>query len=306
MPVQYSAGPRVSATTICATKTDVLNMMEAQLVLAGWSVISGSGTTNRLFQSGTTSQGLALRARVKDNGGTCVQFSIESTDGTKVGTNSTLGGGSITPIDTYRVIANPFQFMVYAPANYALNRKFVMVCCPYIPAPNAVPTRAGFLICDSQADANATLFHCWRTTMLVGSTQPGAAPNCQMLWANSIWETVNASITQWQALVQAVCLMSCNGSGGVTGGPTTPLLYQWENLANMTSDAFVGWATSQLTDPILLRAQLWDALFVFGAYPGDTTGVWDGHNWITPTNNNTGGILNSSVNPRCSVFVTTS
>lgn len=307
MPVQYST-THINATGVCATKNDILNLLETQLVLAGWTVVSGSGTTNRLFQTGTTVQGLALRCRAKDNGGTCVQISIESTDGTLTSTNSTNAGGNLNPTGgpTFRIIANPFQFIIYSPANYANNRLCVFVCCPYIPTPNAVPTRAGFMISDSQQDTNTSLRECWRTT-LVSATNSNGPGNCAVLWGGTLWQINNGFSGNWQGYPALVLLISIAGSGGVNGANVN--CRRWQSGADITSDTLIAFAPApDSSGEPFICCQLWDTLVVHNNFAGDTTGTWDGHNWITPTNNNTGNqvTVNGALPPRGSLFFATS
>ena len=59
MAVVLSGGPNVNATFTGATKQNIIDGIETQLLAAGWSTISGHLTTNLLMQTATTPQGLS-------------------------------------------------------------------------------------------------------------------------------------------------------------------------------------------------------------------------------------------------------
>lgn len=305
MGIQY-AGGNVNVTAACAVKNDILNMLETNLTAApGWSVVSGSGTTNRLFQTQTTPQGLALRMRAKDNGGTCIQISIESTDGTKVGTNGTGAGSSLIPGFTYRLIACKYQMVLYVPSNYGASRMFSLVSCPFIPSPNAVPARAGVNLADTQSDSNATQFPSFRTSLLSAIVGGGnSTGNQQLLWGASIWEVANTAVgnNNMPSLCNLVALTSVMGSGGNQGGLGNACLRRWNSGADLTYDPMLAWGPTVLGDEPTMNGQLWDCIVLGNNFAGDTPMAYDGHNWLNPTNNAVGAVVSLVNGPRGAMF----
>src|SRR5262249_28368648 len=149
---------------------------------------SGTHTLNTesfLLQSSTTPQGLVINVRLKDNRGSCVQFSIENTAGTIVGGSDTTHGGNLIPAasKTFRIIGCKYQFFIFVPAVNNTSRNYVAAGVPYIPSPNSVPANAGWMLCDSISDTDGTVRGHIRINV---STRINFCPNSQAIWASSI------------------------------------------------------------------------------------------------------------------------
>ncbi len=265
---------------------------------------SGTHTLNTesiLVQTAATTQSLALRCRIKDNRGNCVQFSIENTTALLVGNNSTTQGGNLLPAasKTFRIIANKYQFLVMVPGVFNTARNLVFVSCPYIPAPNTVPADAGIMICDSLSDTSTTLPSNWRNVL--GIVQ-NTLPNFQVMWGASIWENSNNTFNNASYFscpnffvgAPAVAAQMGYSTGGVLA------TYRWASNQIITSDPLLQWGLSAFGDEPMLRAQLWDALLIHNSYSGDVTTTFDSHNWRTVTNNNAGS---SGQHPRGTLIV---
>lgn len=280
---------------------------------------SGTHTLNAemiLLQSAATSQSLQINVRLKDNRGSCVQISIENTGGTLLGQSDSTHGGNLLPAaaQTFRVIANRYQFFCFVPGVYTTPRKFAGAGVPYIPAPNSVPAAAGWMVCDSVSDTDTSSRASWRTGLKSGAQ--ASAPSVQMMWGSTIWETgnntgpaaVSTNSSNILSLIQLVMGLSIAGNGG-TLSSGQPALYRWANNDIMTSDPLLAWGLSTLGDEPLLRAQLWDALAVQDSFTGDTTTTFDSHNWFGLTHSNigsgTGSVPTSGSDGRGTLFLVT-
>lgn len=243
-----------------------------------------------LMQTAATAQALSTNFRLKDNLGSCLQISMESTDGTKLGGNSTTAGANLLPAvaKTFRVIANKFQAFVMT-ANFTTAREFAAWGVPYIPAPNTVPANAGWLVCNSNSDSSATANDGWRTKLENGK---GASGSMQVMWATSIWESGNnqqnndnyATMLQLASGGQTVALLG--GGGSMASG--NPGLYRWASDDIISADALLSWGLTAIGDEPKIRGQLWDAIIIHDSISGDTTTSFDSHNWFTVTNSNVG------------------
>src|SRR5690348_17119174 len=131
MAIQYS-GNTQTITFSPASKQDIINNVGAALVTAGWTTVSGgTGTTAWKLQSETTPQGYAIRVLMKDNGGNCVTFSLESSDGTLAGGNSTTVGCFLIPGGyTYKMVLCKYQCFIYAIPYTKNARTFVAFGVP--------------------------------------------------------------------------------------------------------------------------------------------------------------------------------
>ena len=154
----YTGWGRVNTTMTINAKQDIINNLEAILLTVGWTTVSGHNTTNLLMQSRFTPPGqdLVVRARFKDNGGTCVQVTLENYSGSLAGTSSVTAGGNLLPgtAKTYRVIANGYGFFVFT-AGASAAREYVhlgTVALPSFLYGNI--TDAGFLTCNNISGIN--------------------------------------------------------------------------------------------------------------------------------------------------------
>src|SRR5262245_8529454 len=293
MAIQYAAGTKVNTTFVPTNKQTLINNVETQLLAAGWTTVSGSGTTNLLMQSATTPQGYAIRIRLKDNAGTCVTFSLESTDGALTGGNSTtVGGAYINPgagAVTFRIVANKHQAFIWtSPSSVA--RGFAAFGVPYVPSFLSTVTRVGWMMGNVAFDTDTTVRPSWRTTLqlTVNSNTMGFSA-MQVMCNSSLWSLNNNS-----ALQQLGALL-CPVYESVYVNATTmnTLAYRWQDLSALLIDPLVAWGEANAGAEAMFKGQLWDAVISTDAYGADLTSTFDTHNWITLTDNNTGASTNA-------------
>jgi hypothetical protein len=265
---------------------------------------SGTHTLNSesiLMQTATTAQSLAIRVRIKDNRGSCVQISIENTAGTLLGTNSTTFGGNLLPAaaKTFRIIANRYQFAVMVPTVFNTARNFVFAGVLYVPAPNTVPAECALMFCDSNSDTSTTVEDSWRT----GVTQrTGTIGSFCVMWGANMWESGNNGQGGSNAWSAPNLFLGLSAQAQQIGGvmSTTPTLYRWASGDIITSDPLVAWGLDALGSEPQLRGQIWDCIVVHDSFTGDATTTFDAKNWRILTNSGTG--VQTFV-PRGSVFL---
>ena len=276
----------ITANTVYFVKSPLTNSFNVATTSGGTAINtsgsqSGVHTMNSeiLFQTATTPQGFALRYRFRDNAGTCVQASIESTDGSKVGGNGANNGASLLPglAKVWRLIANKYQFCMFVPGDYNVSREFVLGSCPYVFSFTPAIANIGFLVTNTINDTNTSnpFASNWRYSLTSGNAVLG---NCQMLYNTSIWE--NANQTNWNnANGWPALLVPFGGNSFSTVASTT----RYSNGDDITGDALVCWGLTTYSDESQIRGQLWDALIIADAFMGDTTTSFDTHNWIAVT-----------------------
>lgn len=304
MSIQYPGGVIVNTTFASAVKTDIISNLQTQLGNAGWSVISGGGTTNLLMESVATPQGLKVRARIKDNAGTCVQVSIESGVSGAASLNNTNAGASLIPGFTYRIVACQYQFCIYANNNYANGRMFALVSCPYIipPANNNLPTAAGILIGDCTTDGNASQMSNPRVGINLQAV--GMFANNAAIWGANVMQNNNSTNTNSSGCVGFFAPFALAGLNNNIGNLASNHVRQFRSASNdtITADAILMSGLTLPSDQPQIWAQLWGAIIRYNSYAGDYTDSFDGHNWVTPANNVTG----VSTQPIAQLFLITS
>jgi hypothetical protein len=280
MSIQYVTG-RQNTTFVPTNKQDIINNVETVLLAAGWTTISGHATTNLLMQSAATPQGYAINVRLKDNAGTCVTFSLESTDGVLVGGNSTtVGGAFVNPGTslTFRIVANKYQaFLWTSPSTVA--RGFAAFGVPYVPSfLTGVTTRIGWMMGNTDTDSDTTVRMSFRTTLIaaLGTNTPSA----QQAMLNATLWTNNGATAQQGMIGLASQIAQVTGNTGMG--------YRWQDNSALLIDPLISWGDTANTVEGKFKGQLWDAVVATDAYTADITASFDSHNWIVLTDNNVG------------------
>ena len=292
MATKFSGGTYVSQTFTGGTKTNICNSMETQLVAAGWTVVSGTGTTNVLLQSAadptTGNQG---RVRLKDNSGSCVQVTIENVSGSKAQSASTAVGGNLLPATskTFRILASKYRFECFTPGASAA-REFVCAGILWIPAPyQGIVTEAIYMQSNSRADNDSSLFNSFRNSLLSGGGNNAGIVNGSLMSFDNIGSLYCGNVN--------LRVPTCAYSGGFSGTPSvsygTQALGKWHDNALDMADPLMGWGANLVNDEPLLRGQVYDWTIIADSFAADTADSWtDGgssHNWWALTSSNTGG-----------------
>ena len=271
--IQYSGNAQTSIFSP-TSKQDIINAVGAALIAAGWTTVSGgTGTTVWKLQSATTPQGYAIRVLMKDNGGNCVTFSLESSDGTLVGGNSTTVGAFLIPGGyTYQIVCCKYQCFVYAVPYTSASRTFVAFGVPYVPSwITSITNRVGWMEGMAQSDTDAgSSFGSLRNALCLANLN--APSGIQVLYNNALWTFNN--ISAFAGCPQLV-LMWGNASNGQPG------VYRWQNNAAMLYDALLSCGDSGANMEGKIKGMLWDACCSSDAYSADTSSTFDTHNWTT-------------------------
>ena len=310
MAIQYSGGTYINTTFLGDTKTDIITALQTQLTAAGWTVVSGSGTTNLLMQtaqaSGSNNQG---RVRFKDNGGACVQVTIENVSGSAAQTQDANHGGNLIPGAslTYRVIASKFQFFCFVPGSSNTSRRFVCAGITAIPSfLQGVITENIYLQCDSDNDTDTSTRASFRTCL--GSSEDtygsGAGNN-----ASIVNGSLRDSSNQYGQTNLGDLQLVVPGSTQSRSGVTPANAYRWHDLSVQISEPLLAHGTANVSDEAIIRGQLYDCCVMSDAFAIDTTtsfadqGATHAFWGITALN---AGLTGSPTVARGSLFVATS
>lgn len=277
MSIQYSGGAHVS-TFSPSVKQDIINDVETALLAAGWTTISGHGTTNLLMQSAATPQSLQINVRLKDNGGTCVTFSLENTAGTVVGANSTTaGGGFLSPAGspTYQVVASKYQAFIYATPYTGLKQSYVAFGVPYVPSWITGLTALAWMHGNAQNDTDSTNRQTFRNSFRVAAGSPGSQ---QVIINGSTWTDNSGNQNNGNICLAALALNPQNSGSGAAYVVTS-----WSNGSALLVDAIIAWGTASSSATGMYRGQLWDACISTSPYAADSTANFDSHTWTVVT-----------------------
>ncbi len=285
MAIQYSGGTNINSTFTCTTGTrrEIVDGISAELVAAGWTIISGSGTGTVLLESATTPspQNLVCRVRLHDPGsGTSAQVQFRNQGNTKAQTNQFYLHPAAAKV--YRVIACPYQFFVFASDSMTSGRTMVSGGVPYLPSfLQGVVTECIWAQGNSiNSDSSNTLYSSFRTAGFTGydSNQPNQ------------WNVVNGNMVETFGVA---------GGGNRPGmqsllvqqGPQHQVMqsqqtaYRWHDGSLLTYEPLIAWGLTSYNDEPLIRGQLWDAAMISGQFVADQTTTFDSNNWWVYTNN---------------------
>jgi hypothetical protein len=285
---QFSGSSFSTTIATTGTKQDLINSIETALKngTSGWTTVSGSGTTNLLMSSGTTPQGLQIRARFKDNSGGGIQVYMENSNSTLQDTLTSGYGATLmaTVGRTYQVIGSLYQFLIYKDGS---DRAVVWVGMPQLPSHlTSVTTAAGWLVSNAYSDSDATS----RANLTVGAGLGWAsAGNCELLLNSSYWSSTSDT-------------NACNGASSI-GSPrlvlngvgsefsmtiSTANTYRWGDDSVVTGDVYIAWGSTGKTIEAKLRGQVWDAVYIADSVAINTTAVFSSHTFQAVTSGSSG------------------
>lgn len=288
MSLQYAGGTRVNYTfTDAGTRADLVAKLETQLGNAGWSTISGGGSSDVLMKSAVTPDGLSIRVRLLEPGsGNCAQFTIKNNAGTLTSQIFYLLPGAFD----WRIVANKFGFFMFrtGAAQRLASRAVLAAGTIWVPS---------FVLSLMGSDLNCG----W--TMGNGASDTTAAANS---WRNSLglhtttntWRLSslytsymnNYTVTN-DAMPRFMLAIHPHGSNIAYG------VLKWQDDSYFQSEAVMGWSPDSTTSSITSRwkGQLYDGMILTGASAvvGESTVTFDGHTWIAITDQcdaNLGGL----------------
>lgn len=272
MATSLSGGTLINTTFTGATKQNVTDGVETALLAAGWTTISGSGTTNCLMQSAAVTTGFQFRLRMKPSSNCCC-FSIEDIDGSPAGGNGDSNGGYILPAaaKTIRVIASRYNAHIFCPTTVV--RDFVSVGMVAPPANVTTITQAAYLLCNAAHDNDGTNRCSLRNSFL--SYQGNDVANHQILVNGTLWENAFATgIVNAAGIPRLMCtvpgaLAYNNGAQAVRYFNDDYLTWDPQFCAGVTSSSAEG----------KILGNIYNMTCVADTLTSDTTVTFDSKNW---------------------------
>jgi hypothetical protein len=299
MAIQYvnhsggvtGARQNVTFTASLGTKQELINEIETVLLAAGWTTISGHGTTTLKMESALTPQNLQMILIVKDNGGNCITLSINGASGTPAGTNSTSGGGQLLPATSkqWRIVANAYQAFIYniVTAVPIAARDFVGFGVPWLPSNlSGSLTQAIWMQASGGTDTDTnTTARTLRNWLINGSSNN------------------TSSVIGWQATITNGTLAEASNNGidigvigvGMFGAASWPAgtYYRFYGNDDFIVDPWIFWGATGPASEAMCMGMLWEAAVITDSMPGETAigSFTDGgasHTAVALTHNNIG------------------
>ena len=283
----YTGVQRASSySTITSTKSALYNFIEAAAVAGGWMVISGSGSTNILLQSGMTppGQNLRMRLRVKDNSANCVTLSLENVPGTKVSTNNTTSGIHLLPTNRrWRAIFNRYQFAIYAD-NDVVNRGAAFGGVPWIPS-NLEGTiyEAAWMMGNSSTDGDSGSRGTLRDVVGYRNNTSGGTGNLAVLCNGNLWENANNGGLDGIGIFNMLTLWQ-----GARVARNQVSWYRWHDDTVPMVDPLIAWGLTANTDEGKIRGQLWESFVYTEGVQGDICFRVEDHDFVALTHTQAG------------------
>jgi hypothetical protein len=289
MALQYTGGPNINNTftNTTGTRQEIVTGLQNALVAAGWTVISGSGTSNVLIESATTPapQSLVCRVNLQDPGsGNCAQVKFRNQANSKSQTNFHPLFPQASKV--WRIIANKYQFFIFSTASTSVGREFVCGGVPYLPSfLQGVITEAIWSHSNGGSDTDTAVRSSFRTNLTLGvQNNHGTIWNtCNLNQWENYSTQINNLTTGWPLLSSQVGALY-QQNAGTTLFPT----YTWHDDSLLTYEPLIGWGLTGYGDTNKFRGQLWDAAIVGDSFAADVTTTFDSRNWWNITYNNSG------------------
>jgi hypothetical protein len=271
MAIQYAGGTRVNYTfTDAGTRADLVSKLETKLGTAGWSTISGGGSSDVLMKSAVTPDGLSIRLRLYDPGsGNCAQFTIKNNAGTLTSQIHYLLPGSVE----WRIIANKYWFLMFRTGAAARVAARGYLAGGTIWVPSFVLTQmgsdldCGFLLAHGVSDSDATIGVSWRNWLL------------DTRRASSLYTSFMIDVSADGVPAQPYLM-----APSVNINSTANIGVAWQGGDRHQMEALIAWAPgSTSTSSPTIKGQLFDAIVLSGKATGESTITFDGHTWIAVT-----------------------
>ena len=278
--LQYSTSGTNSYSFTGDTKSTLISGIEVGLLASSWTEISRTAGVDITFQSVATPQSNQIQVRVWDDGtSNCVRVRLSNVAGTLVQSGSCFLFPAASKV--WRIVSSGYQFACWVPTSTSA-RDFVICSALYIPGflnSGAPPlTTAAIVMGNANSDIDATTRGSFRTCLSGRDVTGGLCNGFGIL---------NGASVEW-----------AGGSTPYCGTPAVALLQSSETLfttGNLWHDGscavpepLIAWGSPAISNPAMIRGQLWDAMIATDSFPMDETTVFDGHNWVNLTNNNAG------------------
>lgn len=276
MSIQYPGGSTVNTTFVGATKQDIVSNLETQLALAGWSVVSGSGSTDVLMQSASTpTAGNFIRVRLRSTNLTnCACANMQNAAGDRVSQNYFLLSGAAK---TYRIVANRYHWFCFTPGSSAA-REFVCMGTLHIPTflHGVIANELGFVQGNSSNDGSTSVTRTFRASL-------------------------STSDNSWNTTLCNGSMYDHNGGGGAllmdqrlivpqtTYHQQPTIGYRWHDDSLLIGDPLLAFGSGSSSEEAKIKGQLWGAMVLSAPFAADTVLLSvDGHDWMAITNSNAG------------------
>lgn len=291
--LQHATGTHVHTSVAADDKATLIGNIQTQLTTAGWSVVSGGGTSDLKMVCAATPQGNQIRVRIWDASANCVRIRVMNVSETIVMSDS----GYLLPATskTFLINANRHQFAIWCSGSDSA-RDFVMVSCMYIPTHLTGITTLACLISQSISDTDTGDRGGFRVSMSLRHPSSGYKGNFFGLVNSTVMEHTGDNTTTAKQGVPAI----------VTPRPadttSTPQQALWYDGSSLIIEPLMGWGLSDIDDPFRINGQLWDAALITEEFVMDhVPTAFNGKNWINLTSGNVG----SAYSATGSLFLTT-
>lgn len=293
MSIQYAGGTIVNTTLtqVAGTRAELAQWIRDQLVAAGWT--SSGSATDYQVTSALTPQNLQGRVRVYDSGaGNCARLKWSNPGGTKTQSGDLFLLPAAAKV--WRIIANKYQFWVFASAN--TPREFACGGVPYLPSfLNGVVTEAIWGASNSNSDTDTTGKTNFRTSLSSNLTfQAGGVQNNAVTITNGNLTESNTTGSV-AGYVGAIQLQAA--AGGCTGNAVNAANFsrRWHDDRIQMIEPLISWGlTSMQGDEAKIRGQLWDAVVLSDAFTVDQNLTIDGRTYWCITGGNSGSFGTAS------------
>ncbi len=268
----YSAAEYYNTFNGGASRTALADNIKAEMVLAGWTVASGS-SGDWTLDSATTPNGLACRARVFDPGsGSCARIQCSRIDGTL-----TLSTKPIFLLpdagETWHIYANPYAVCMQVIPWPNVTRKWCFFGTGFTP---------DFFHDGSPAECLHSIIQCSGSQEDNGTNSGSVADLSNALTQGRvigwIWNALSRNIANETASAPTVAAPYLPASS------TTPVRWAVDD-SRQVSDLALSWSTAGFADITEQRIRLlpFDAIVIAGQYNVGDLAEFDSREWACIT-----------------------
>jgi hypothetical protein len=283
MAIQHPGGTIISTTFVGGTKLQIVNALNTQLKLAGWTAISGDGTGDVILESATTpTANNFIRVRLRDSAATnCAVLNMQNTSASKVSGNMFLLPAAAK---TFRILANKYMFFCFTPGTTA-SREYWMCGTLWIPTDlhGVITGELGIASGNGNSDTDTTVRPSFRT-LLQCHPFSGGGQAWSGLCNSNLSEIVNNGVTDaGPGGPRLIIPVAAQTSYYYIG-------YRWHDDSLDVSDPVIAWGlTNGNIDEAKKRGQLWGCMLLTDSFAADQVLTsFDGHDWWGITNSNAG------------------